>query len=120
VADENTLDAKTSLILTEIKRQCPEAETASVLAKEFQALVGEKQLSGLDTRLSKVEEIGPAEIKGFARGLVADRAAVEQALSSRWSNGQLEGQINRLKAIKRQMYGRGKLDLLRARVLGAA
>jgi len=45
------------------------------------------------------------------------REAVKNALSYEWSNGQLEGQVNRLKLIKRQMYGRAKFDLLRARVL---
>lgn len=43
--------------------------------------------------------------------------AVKNALRFKWSNGQLEGQVNRLKLIKRQMYGRAKFDLLRARVL---
>nr|MBA2734414.1 transposase [Acidobacteriota bacterium] len=52
-----------------------------------------------------------------AQGLLADEAAVRNALSSVWSNGQVEGQVNRLKMIKRQMYGRAKFDLLRARVL---
>jgi transposase len=48
-----------------------------------------------------------------------DRAAVEAALAQAWSNGQTEGQVNRLKPIKRQMYGRARFDLLRQRVLHA-
>lgn len=56
----------------------------------------------------------------FARGLRDDRPAVTAALSLPWSNGQTEGQITKLKLVKRQMYGRAKLDLLRARLLGAA
>jgi transposase len=52
--------------------------------------------------------------------LVQDQAAVEAALSLEWSNGQVEGQVNRLKFLKRQMYGRASFDLLRARVLHAA
>ena len=56
-------------------------------------------------------------LKSFANGLRSDLAAVRNALSMPWSNGQVEGQINRLKFIKRQMYGRAKLDLLRKRVL---
>ena len=59
------------------------------------------------------------EFIGFARGIGEDYEAVKNALSYEWSNGQLEGQVNRLKLIKRQMYGRGKLDLLKARVLHA-
>jgi predicted nuclease of restriction endonuclease-like (RecB) superfamily len=50
---------------------------------------------------------------------VKDRAAVSAAIASPWSNGQTEGQITKLKLVKRQMYGRGKLDLLQARVIGA-
>jgi transposase len=56
----------------------------------------------------------------FTVGLRRDQAAVAAALSCEWSNGQTEGQINRLKTIKRQMYGRANFDLLRARVLHRA
>ena len=55
----------------------------------------------------------------FANGVEKDQAAVSNAIVSPWSNGQTEGQITRLKLIKRQMYGRAKLDLLQARVVGA-
>ena len=61
-----------------------------------------------------------AEFVSFANGLTDDLLAVRAALSYDWSNGQVEGQVHRLKLVKRQMYGRGKLDLLRARVLRAA
>ena len=47
------------------------------------------------------------------------KAAVSAAITSAWSNGQTEGQITKLKLVKRMMYGRGKLDLLEARVIGA-
>jgi transposase len=57
------------------------------------------------------------EFQAFAASLERDRAAVELAIASQWSSGQVEGQINRLKLIKRMMYGRGKLDLLRKRVV---
>jgi transposase len=55
----------------------------------------------------------------FIAGLDRDRKAVEAALTLHWSNGPVEGQVNRLKAIKRQMYGRANFDLLRAHVLAA-
>jgi transposase len=55
----------------------------------------------------------------FANGVVRDRAAIQNAMTSQWSNGQTEGQITKLKLIKRQMYRRGKLDLLDARIVGA-
>jgi transposase len=55
----------------------------------------------------------------MATGIRQDYAAVKAAFSSEWSNGQVEGQVKRLKVIKRQMFGRAKFDLLRLRVLHA-
>ena len=63
---------------------------------------------------------GVAEIEGFAEGLIKDHEAVKAALTHEWSSGQTEGQINRLKFIKRQMYGRANFELLKARFLHAA
>lgn len=54
------------------------------------------------------------ELAAFANGLTSDLQAVRAALEQEWSNGQVEGQVHRLKLVKRRMYGRGKLDLLRA------
>ena len=59
-------------------------------------------------------------VASFANGVTGDKAAVSAAISSGWSNGQTEGQICKLKLVKQQMYGRGKLDLLQARVVGLA
>jgi len=56
-------------------------------------------------------------LKGFANGIQQDLSAVMNALSLPWNNGQTEGQVNRLKLIKRQMYGRANFDLLRKRVI---
>ena len=57
------------------------------------------------------------EISRFCDGLLRDAAAVAAAVILPWSNGQVEGQIHRLKLVKRQMYGRAKFELLRCRVL---
>ena len=59
----------------------------------------------------------PREMRTFATGLKSDFDAVNAGLTTVWSNGLLEGQVNRLKLIKRQMYGRANFDLLRKRVL---
>ncbi|GKX36246.1 MAG: hypothetical protein MnENMB40S_38640 [Rhizobiaceae bacterium MnEN-MB40S] len=59
-------------------------------------------------------------VGSFAGGVEEDIDAVRNAIISPWSNGQTEGQITRLKLIKRQMYGRAKLDLLQARLIGAS
>lgn len=58
-------------------------------------------------------------VASLANGVIKDRAAVRAAIISAWSNGQTEGQITKLKLVKRQMYGRAKIDLLEARLIGA-
>lgn len=58
-------------------------------------------------------------VASFANGIDRDINAVRAAITSGWSNGQAEGQITKLKLVKRQMYGRGKLDLLQARLIGS-
>ena len=66
-----------------------------------------------------IERARASPVASFANGVIKDKAAVSAAITSPWSNGQTEGQITKLKLVKRQMYGRGKLDLLQARLLGA-
>ncbi len=56
-------------------------------------------------------------MSAFAEGIAADKAAVTAAVIEPWSNGQTEGQVTKLKLVKRQMYGRAKVDLLRARLM---
>jgi transposase len=63
---------------------------------------------------------GIRAVETFAKGLAQDGHAVRAALTMPWSNGQAEGQITKLKLLKRSMYGRAKLDLLRQRLLLAA
>jgi len=93
---------------------------AYALTQQFIALIKERQVFGLEGWLTHAEHSGLAALKGFARGVRRDYAAVEAALSSPWSQGQVEGQITRLKLLKRKMYGRARFDLLRRRVLHAA
>ena len=76
-----------------------------------------RDLEGFDRWLSQARVCEVIELRRFAAGLEADLSAVRAAFHSHWSSGQVEGQINRLKYLKRQMYGRAKLDLLRIRVL---
>jgi transposase len=71
----------------------------------------------LDGWLEKVNQSGSRVWHNFAAGLVQDQDAVRAALELPWSNGSAEGQINRLKYLKRQMYALGREDLLRKRVL---
>ena len=67
-----------------------------------------------------LREAEASALAPFAAGLRRDEDAVRAALTEPWSNGQVEGQVNRLKVIKREMYGRAGFDLLRGRVLGHA
>lgn len=74
----------------------------------------------LDTWLKDALSCGIPAVETFAAGVRQDEAAVKAALTMPWSSGQAEGQVNKLKLIKRQMYGRPNFDLLRRRVLLAA
>jgi transposase len=87
------------------------------LARAFTRMVRERNEAGLDAWLVAVEASGIAELASFAAGMRRDEAAVRAGLSLPWSQGQVEGQVNRLKLIKRSGYGRAKFDLLRQRVL---
>ena len=73
--------------------------------------------SSLQSWIDAASHANQPELKGFAQGLLRDLQAVQAAVTTTHSSGQVEGQINRLKLIKRMMYGRGKLDLLRKRVM---
>lgn len=95
----------------------PEIARIRELALGFREVFREKNLSAFDAWLRAAED-GP--LRRFAAGLAVDIDAVRAAIILPWSNGPTEGQINRLKLLKRQMYGRAGFDLLRARVLHAA
>lgn len=83
-------------------------------------MVKERQTEALEGWLSEAQASGIKEFCGLAQSLRRDEAAVQMALSTEWNNGQTEGQVNRLKMIKRSMYGRASFELLRKRVLYAA
>jgi transposase len=91
-------------------------EQALDLAGEFAAMIRKSSSVSLTEWLAKAAQSCSAEIRNFATGLSQDAAAVQAALTEPWSNGPVEGQVNRLKLIKRQMYGRAGFSLLRARV----
>lgn len=98
---------------------CPLAGQAAALAREFMLVIRNRSYVGFKNWLAKATAPDAIpEIRRFAKGLTNDLAAVEAALLLPWSNGQTEGQVNRLKLVKRQMFGRAKFDLLRSRVLG--
>jgi transposase len=107
-----------------------EAAMVAALARRFTELVRDccagrqdrvkAPLEALGAWLRDARACGVPAVETFAAGLEQDGAAVRAALTTPWSNGQAEGQITRLKLLKRQMYGRAGFDLLRRRVLLAA
>lgn len=90
------------------------------LTQELVAMIKQRKVSCLEEWLKCAEQSELPAFKGEALGLRRDYSAVSAALSSVWSQGQVEGQITRLKLLKRKMYGRAKFDVLRLRVLHAA
>ena len=95
----------------------PVVDQARSLAQRFLGFMHRRDLDGFDHWLAQARSCAVTELRRFAAGLEADLSAVRAAFSSPWSSGRVEGQINRLKYLKRQMYGRAKHDLLRIRVL---
>lgn len=86
------------------------------LVRDFAAMVRARQPALLDDWLVRCQTCSTVLLQQFGLRLQQDYGAVRAALATEWSNGQTEGQVTRLKLIKRQMYGRAKLDLLRQRV----
>lgn len=101
----------------ELIRLSPKIRMAEKLAKEFQRILRERKEEDFDQWRIKVKSSGLVELKGFSDGLMKDEEAVRAAMKYEWSNGQTEGQVNRLKMVKRQMFGRANFNLLRSRFL---
>lgn len=95
----------------------PKISELQKLGVEFRKIIREQRIELFDDWLEKVEKSDLPELKNWTNNLLTDEKAVRSAISSKWSNGQTEGQVNRLKTIKRQMYGRANFDLLKAKVL---
>ncbi len=113
-------DAKDTERLSRLHAQHPALAEAIDLANDFLDLVRRRQPECLDPWLKRAQSCTLPAFRGFAKGLCTDDEAVRAAVTLPWSTGPVEGQINRLKVIKRQMYGRANLDLLNRRFLLAA
>ena len=99
---------------------CAELSMTHELAQTFGTMVRARQADHLDKWINTAVTSGIPIWSRFAAGLQSDDQAVSNALKLPWSNGLVEGSIQRLKLIKRQAYGRAKLDLLKARVMKLA
>jgi transposase len=134
-AGEPLTPRKASMLLLRRPERCTEAESTALaqlrdahteiaatigFTERFLEIVRERQGEKLGEWLSDAEGCGIREIWRFAHKVRQDEAAVQAGCTLPYSNGQTEGQITKLKAIKRGMYGRAKFDLLRQRALYAA
>ena len=98
----------------------PDVQEALPLLEAFRGMVRHRDHAALADWLQTAATSPVRELRTFAANLRRDLAAVEAALTYDWSSGQVEGQVTKIKLVKRQMYGRAKPDLLRKRVLLAS
>lgn len=105
-----------TVMVAKIEMAAPTLVQARDIVDAFHSLIRRKKEDALEEWLTKAAD---SLLAPFARGLARDLLAVRAAITTAWSNAQAEGQINKLKIIKRQMYGRGNLDLLQARVIAS-
>jgi transposase len=105
-----------TITIAAIEAGVPTLVNARALVDRFHAMIRKRTEADLGPWIAAASE---SLISSFASGITKDIAAVHAALVQPWSNGQTEGQITKLKLVKRQMYGRAKIDLLQARLIGA-
>jgi transposase len=112
----DTLSKAETVTVAAVEAGVPALVEAREIITEFHGMIRRRAAAELS---SWIERARASLVASFARGVTNDEAAVRAAITSSWSNGQTEGQITRLKLVRRQMYGRGKIDLLQARLIGA-
>jgi transposase len=103
--------------LAQITGRCEELKQTRALVRDFADMLCNRRGERLEAWASQAQDSPVSELRGFAKGLRSDWAAVTAGLTVSYSSGAVEGHVNRIKMIKRQMYGRAKPDLLRKRVL---
>ena len=111
------LTSQQAQIVDALKRQCLGFAVTRKLVFSFRAILRGGKVTTLHRWLEEARKTGIHALVRFVRTLKQDLSAVEAAVSEPWSNGPVEGQLNRLKMLKRQMYGRAGIELLRARLL---
>jgi transposase len=115
-ADPATLTDKPRTFLERLRQAAPALARAADLARQFAAMLRGGDAGEIEAWLVAARG---TPLASFAHGIARDLAAVRAAITEPWSTSPVEGHINRLKTIKRQMYGRAHYDLLRQRVLAA-
>ncbi len=117
LSQRDQLTKEDAITVAIIERGVPILVTARELVERFHRMIRDRDPDALTAWIT---DAAGGVLASFAKGLRADHAAVAAALTKPWSNGQTEGQITKLKLVRRQMYGRGNLDLLRARLIAPA
>ena len=112
----DTLSKAETVTVAAVEAGVPALTEAREIIGAFHVMIRRKTEADLDPW---IERGRTSLVASFANGVDRDIQAVRAAIVSKWSNGQTESQITKLKLVKRQMYGRGKLDLLQARLIGA-
>jgi len=103
-----------AVTVSAVESGVPELVVARQLMERFHQIIRGRNADALAPWLIDTSK---SLLTAFANGIKRDLPAVSAAVTEQWSNGQTEGQITKLKMVKRQMYGRAKLDLLRARLI---
>ncbi len=120
-ATADKVGSRESEFLTNLRVTAPDLVRAGEIASEFAGMICKRAPEKAEAALKAWMETAQASLlASFTRGLQRDSDAVQAALTESWSTGPVEGHINRLKLVKRQMYGREKLDLLHRRMVQAA
>lgn len=120
VSDPEELSPDEWHALERAMEACADVGAIYPLVQRFSEMVRSRQAKEFEGWLKESLSCGVKGFETFAMGLRREQPAVEAALTLPYSNGQTEGQVNRLKMIKRQMYGRASFELLRRRFLGVA
>jgi transposase len=107
------LSRSQTLAVAAIENGVPLLVEARELIASFQGMIRKRAVTELGAWLARARS---SLLASFARGVLKEEAAATAALNLPWFNGHTEGQITRLKLVKRQMYGRGRIDMLQARL----
>ncbi|MER6418219.1 ISL3 family transposase [Streptomyces sp. NPDC001137] len=113
----DTLTESQDKRLLAVRLACPDITRACDLARTFADLVRHRRGYLLLEWIRQAEQDGPKPMQGFAGFLRQDLDAVTAGLTLVWSSGVVEGHVNRVKTLKRAMYGRASFELLRTRIL---
>ncbi|VIO69857.1 hypothetical protein CI41S_21040 [Bradyrhizobium ivorense] len=113
---QDLLTKAETVTVAAIEAGVPTLVEAREIIAEFHLMIQRKTQAGL---IAWIERACASLVASFASGVARDEAAVRAAITLPWSNGQIEGQITRLKLVRPQMYCHGKIDLLQARLIGA-